>query len=205
MKRTIPTVVAMAFGLIVLLDFFLDNSYLNALGQTFVDWAVILTAIALILGVLNLMRVHIQKIRTRSNGWSYSIVLILSMWIVLVLGLLDSAGPESKWVAWVFDNVQYPLQAAIFALLAFFIISAAYRAFRIHRWESLFFIVAGLIVLLGATPVGQFIWDGFGDARVWVLAVPAMAGARGIILGVALATVITGLRLLLGVDRPYAE
>jgi hypothetical protein len=204
-KRIIPTVIAMAIGLIVLLDFFLDNLYLNALGQAFVDWAVILAAFALILGVLNLMIVHFKRIRHRKEGWGYSIVLIIALWAVLVPGVLDTAGPSGQWVSWVFNNVQYPLQAAIFALLAFFIISAAYRAFQVRRWESLFFVIAGLIVLLGATPLGRFIWDGFEGARDWVLAVPAMAGARGIILGVALATVITGMRLLLGIDRPYAE
>ena len=205
MKRTIPTVIAMAIGLVVLVDFFVENRYLDVLGQTFVEWAVILAAFALILGVLNLMVVHFKRIRNRANGWPYSIVLILSMWGVLAFGLLDPAGPESKWVVWTFNAVLYPLQAATFALLAFFILTAAFRAFRVRRWESLFFVIAGLLVLLGATPLGQFIWGGFGEARAWILSVPAMAGARGIILGVALATVITGLRLLLGVDRPYAE
>ena len=205
MKRTIPTVIAMAVGVIVLADVFIDNFYLNALGQTFVSWAVILAAFALILGIINLMAAHYRRVRTRANGWPYSFVLILAMWIVIVLGVLEPAGPSSAWVAWIFDNVQYPLQASIFALLAFFILTAAYRAFRVRRLESLFFVVAGVLVLLGATPLGDFRWSGFAEARGWILSVPATAGARGIILGVALATVITGVRLLLGVDRPYAE
>lgn len=205
MKRIIPTVIAMSIGLIVLLDFFLDNLYLDMLGRTFIDWVLILASFALILGVVNLLRVHFRKIRRRENGWPYSFVLILTLWVVITFGLLDAAGPEGAAVSWVFNSIQYPLQAAIFSLLAFFTLSAAYRAFRIRQWESLFFVLAGLLVLLGAIPLGQLLWDGFGDIRTWILAVPAMAGARGIILGVSLATVITGLRLLLGIDRPYAE
>ena len=205
MKRIIPTVIAMACGLIVLLDFFLDVPTLDLVGQTFVDWVVILAAIALIVGVFNLMRVHIQKVRRRAGGWGYSIILILAMWIVLVLGILDPAGPESEWVAWIFDHVQYPLQATIFSLMAFFMMTAAYRAFRIRGWESIFFVAAGVIVLLGAIPLSQYVGSGLSEARDWVMTVPVVAGARGIILGVALATVVTGLRLLLGADRPYAE
>jgi hypothetical protein len=204
-KRIIPTVIAMACGLIVLLDFFLDVPTINTVGQTFVDWVVILAAFALIVGVLNLMRVHMQKVRRRAGGWGYSIVLILAMWIVLALGILDPAGPESEWVAWIFEHIQYPLQATIFALLAFFMVTAAYRAFRIRGWESIFFVAAGVIVLLGAIPFSQFFGSDLSEAREWIMAVPVVAGARGIILGVALATVVTGLRLLLGVDRPYAE
>lgn len=205
MKRIIPTVVAMTCGLLVLLDFFLDYSPLNLLGQVLVDWVVILVAIALVVGIFNLMRVHLQKIRKRANGWAYSIVLILSMWIVLALGLLDSTGPDGQWVAWIFNHVQYPLQATIFSLLAFFTVTAAYRAFQIRRWESLFFVAAGVIVLLGTLPLNEMMGNGISEARTWIMTVPAIAGARGIILGVALATVLTGLRLLLGVDRPYAE
>jgi len=204
-KRIIPTVIAMACGLIVLLDFFLDIAILNLVGQTFVDWVVILAAFALIVGIFNLMRVHIQKVRLREGGWGYSIVLILSMWIVIVLGIIDPAGPEGEWVAWIFEYVQYPLQATIFSLLAFFMVTAAYRAFRIRRPESLFFVAAGVIVLLGAIPLSQYIGDGFTEASGWIMSVPVVAGARGIILGVALATIVTGLRLLLGLDRPYAE
>ena len=205
MKRIIPTVIAMACGLIVLLDFFLDVPVLDVVGQTFVDWAVILAAFALIVGVFNLMRVHIQKVRRRGGGWGYSIILLLSMWVVIILGVIDSAGPQGEWVAWIFEHVQYPLQATIFSMLAFFMVTAAYRAFRIRGWESLFFVAAGVIVLLGAIPLSQFLGSGLSEARDWVMAVPVVAGARGIILGVALATVVTGLRLLLGVDRPYAE
>ena len=205
MKRLIPTVLAMAIGLVVLLDQFISNAYLNAIGQTLVGWAVILAAVALILGLINLLSVHLKRIGQRAEGWPYSIILILVMLAVALPGLLDPAGPRNAIVAWIFANVQYPLQAAMFALLAFFIFTAAYRAFRVRHWESVFFVLAGVFVLLGATPLADRLWSGFADIRAWILAVPAMAGARGIILGTALATIIAGTRVLLGIDRPYAE
>jgi len=204
-KRLIPTVIAMAIGVVVLLDLFVDNVYLDMIGQTLVGWAIIVAAVALILGLINLLSVHFKRIGDRAEGWPYSIALILAMLAVAVPGLLDAAGPRNSLVAWIFANVQYPLQAAMFALLAFFIFTAAYRAFRLRHWESTFFILAGVFVLLGATPLTDTLWSGFADIRAWILAVPAMAGARGIILGAALATVIAGTRILLGIDRPYAE
>lgn len=195
----------MALGIIVLVDFFVDIPYLNILGQVLVDWAVILAGVALILGVVNLLLVHFRKVRMRRPGWPYSIVLLVSLWIVLVLGLLDPAGPQSENVLWIFHTIQVPLQSAFFALMAFFMLTATYRAFRVRRLESLLFIGSGLVVLLGTTAAGTSLWEGFGTIRAWILSVPAMAGARGILIGVALASVIMGLRLLLGIDRPYAE
>ncbi|MBC7242367.1 MAG: hypothetical protein H5T60_07980 [Anaerolineae bacterium] len=205
MKRILPTVAAMVVGIIVLIDFFVDVGYINLMGRLLVDWAVILAAFALILGVLNLFLVHFRRIRTRHKGWPYSIILILTLWTVLVLGLLDPAGPQGQSIRWIFQYVQYPLQAAFFALTAIFILTAIYRTFRLQRGENAWFILAGILVLLGATAVGGWLWDGFASIREWIMNVPALAGARGILIGVALAASITGLRLLLGMDRPYAE
>lgn len=205
MKRVVPTIVAILAGFIVLLGFFLQNRLLEVMGKTIVDWAVILASLALILGVINLIRVHFTRIRHRERKWPYSIILVLALWVVLVIGLLDPAGPGTGMVSWVFNHIQFPLQAAFFSLLAFFILTAAYRAFRVKKWESLLFVLAGLLVLVGATFLGSSVWEGFAEARAWIMEVPAMAGARGILIGVALGTVLTGLRLLLGFDRPYAE
>jgi hypothetical protein len=42
-----------------------------------------------------------------------------------------------------------------------------------------------------------------GEIRSWIVSVPALGGARGILLGIALGTIATGLRILMGSDRPY--
>jgi len=42
-----------------------------------------------------------------------------------------------------------------------------------------------------------------GIVRPFIAQVLAAGGARGILIGVALGTLTTGLRVLLGSDRPY--
>jgi hypothetical protein len=101
--------------------------------------------------------------------------------------------------------VLFPLEATLFSLLAFFVIAAAYRAFRVKSFETGLFVVFGILVLLGQVPVGAMLWDQLPVIKDWVLDVPALAGARGILLGVALGTAATGLRVLLGLDRPYVD
>jgi hypothetical protein len=89
--------------------------------------------------------------------------------------------------------------------MAFFIASAAYRAFRIRSFETGLLVVFAMIVLLGQVPAGFQLWEDFPLVKEWVLRVPVLAGARGILLGVALGIIATGLRVLLGADRPYAD
>ena len=205
MKRILPVAIAIAAGLIVLVDFFVYNPHLHALQQILVDWALILTAFALILGLFNVLAVHFKRIKDRQQRWRYSPFLIVALVVVLVFGLLDFRGPEGNVVRGIFWNLIFPVQATIASLLAFYVASAAYRAFRARSLESAVVLAVGVIVLLGQVPVGVYLWDRLPTIKAWILEVPTTAGARGIILGVALGTVATGLRVLLGIDRPYTE
>ena len=200
MKRSIPMAIAIAIGSLMLVDFFFDEGHINALGNFFVDSAVIVVAFALLLGLVNVLIVHLRRIVQREEGWMYSIGLLAVAVVVLVAGI---PGPDSRLVRWIFDNVQLPLQAATFSLLAFFVATAAYRGFRLRRPESLAFMLAANVVLLGQVPVGRYLSDVVPAAKDWLLAVPSTAGARGIIIGVALGTIATGVRVLMGLDRPY--
>jgi hypothetical protein len=198
-KRSVATAIAISVGLFVLLDFFVQNAFIGTLKFVFVRWAIIVAAFAMVLGFFNVLIVHLNKILRFKQGWFYSIFLVLTMMVVLLLGLIE--GPQGSLTSRIFQYVLFPLQATIFSLLAFFVASAAYRAFRLRSWESALLVITGVIVLLGQVPL----WGALTSFKEWILGVPSMAGARGILLGVALGTVATGLRVLLGIDRPYSE
>ncbi len=196
--KWVATAVAIGIGLIVLLDFFFVNPLLDAIGSAFREWTVILTAFALLLGLVNLLLVHLSRIvRRNESGAGYSAVVVLSFAIVTAVGL--AYGLPSPAMSWVFDNLYVPLQGAFFALVVFFLATAGYRALRARNVETTLMLLAALAVFLGQ------IVPGLAGLRDWVLNVPSAAGVRGILLGVALGTMATGLRLLVGLDRPYSE
>jgi hypothetical protein len=199
LKRSAATAIAISVGLFVLLDFFVQNAFIGALKFVFVRWAIIVAAFAMVLGFFNVLTVHLNKILRFKQGWFYSIFLVLTMMVVLILGLIE--GPQGSLTSRIFQYILFPLQATIFSLLAFFVASAAYRAFRVRNWESALLVISGVIVLLGQIPL----WGALTSSKEWVLGVFSMAGSRGILLGAALGTVATGLRVLLGIDRPYSE
>ena len=123
--RWLPTAVAIAVGFVVLLDFFFKHPILEPLGVAFRDWTIILSAFALLLGVINLLIVHIKRIIRRDEpGVGYSAIVLVTSLVVSALGLWY--GLPSDSMSWIFDNVYVPLQGAFFALLAFFILTAAY-------------------------------------------------------------------------------
>lgn len=214
LKRTLPTAVAMAIAIFVLVALFTDIQFLDNMGIFFIDTAAIIAAFALFLGLINVFRVHARKIRENPSKSLYSFVLLLAMFAVLFPGLLlvqsDGAsdtpqilGPSQPIVQWLFENVQAPIQASLSALLVFFLITAAYRLLRLRSAESVVMLLVVLLVLVGQVAIGLV--PVLVNIKDWILDVPVMAGVRGILLGVALGAVLTGIRLLLGVERPYSD
>lgn len=203
-SRTVSTVVAMSAGLLVLADFFINSDSVNALGLYLIRTASVVAAFALVLGMVNVLTVHLGKITSRDKGWGYSGILLGAIFFTLGTGLI-TGGPGSTWTQQLFETLLFPLEATFFSLLAFFSVLAAYRAFRVKSLETGLFVTFGIIVLLGQVPVAARLWDQLPVIKDWVLEVPALAGARGILLGVALGAAATGLRVLLGIDRPYVD
>lgn len=198
--RIFATVVAVSSGIIVVLSYFVGA--FHNLGELLLGWAAIVATFALLLGVVNLLRVHIGRIQNRKKDWFYSGILLISFAVTLLVG---RAGPASAGAQAMFEYVLRPLESTFFALIVFFIASAAYRAFRIDNFETFLFVAFAIIVLLGQVPAGFQLWADLPLVKEWVLRVPVLAGTRGILLGVSLGTIATGLRVLLAADRPYAD
>ncbi len=206
------TAIAVGVGLITLLGYFVDAPLLRIMRLQLVAWASLLAAVAVLLGALNLMQAHLKKMTTGAPGWFYSLFLILSLLGTLGLGVAApfmgwGSGPTNTANAWVFRYIQSAAGAAIAGLLFFFLVFAGYRLLRRRASLTLVvFVVAAVISLVGLAPLPAGVPDlGLRDLRLWLAQVPAVAGGRGLLLGVALGVVATGLRILLAVDRPYGE
>ncbi|HEX7973133.1 MAG TPA: hypothetical protein VF498_01885 [Anaerolineales bacterium] len=203
-KLTSPVsaAIAIAIGLIVLLGYFLNQELLVTLRVIFLRWAVILAAVSLLVGLINLASVHIRKITTGQSGSFYSAILILALALtILVAGYF---GPTAPWSLWIFNNIQVPIESSLMALLAVILAYASARL--LNRRLNLFtlvFVATVLVVLVGTAALPVLELPILSEVRAWIAQVPASGGARGILLGVALGTVATGLRVLIGADRPY--
>ncbi len=204
MKSPFATAVAMGVGLVVLVGYFVPAPVLTGLRMLLLQWAVILAGAALLVGMVNLSQHHWARIRSKKGAGSA--LLLLSLWATFALTLYFA--PQSEPVQWLFAAILIPGSVALMGLLAF---TLAYAAVRLLRRRpgifSVLFLGTAVLILLGAVVLPgigplPFISDTF---RPWLAQVPAAAGARGILLGVALGTIATGLRILLGSDRPYGE
>jgi hypothetical protein len=132
----------------------------------------------------------------------HSVVLLVALF--LTLGVAGWFGPTHGYSLWIFNNIQVPIESSLLAILAVLLAYALVRLLR-RRMDrfSLVFVTTVVIVLLATAPLLGFNLPILGDLRSWLAEVPAVGGARGILLGIALGIIATGVRILIGADRPY--
>ncbi len=225
MTKLFATAIAIAAGMIVLLGYLipplLPDANLVAVTLTFlrdqmVRWAVIIAAFAFILGFFNILRVHLGRVAHGRRGALYSGVLILSAIVSLGLTLVGrlAASLESLPAAtslvtasdWWFQYVLSPLQASVTGLIAFTLALAGFRLLRKRRnVGAVLFLLSAIIVLLGTLQLPGAIGEQLVRLREWWITVPTMAGMRGLLIGVGLGTLLMGLRVITGLDRPYSD
>lgn len=226
MKRLIPLLITALSGFVLIVAYFIPLT--QSWGEKATIWFNILAAVAFVLGGGNLLKLHLRKISNRQAGWAYSAITVIAFLVTLAVGLLKigaNPSPNSPNVVWsgnyndegtafwwLYEFAFKPLTATMFSLLAFYVASAAFRAFRAKNIEAILLLGTAFIVLLGRTFAGVFLtqWvpESFAGLRlenltVWIMQVPNTAGTRAIMIGVALGIASTSLKVLLGVDRSY--
>lgn len=228
MKRSVPLLITAVGGLVLIVAYFIP--YMQSWGESVAIWFDLLAAIAFILGGGNLLKLHLKKVSDRVPGWGYSGIVMVSFLATLLVGLGKIGVPPSEnfpdfvWSGqyrvigtpfwYLYQYAFVPLTATIFALLAFYIASAAFRAFRAKNIEAILLLGTAFIVLLGRTfagvaltgwidPNGPFSGLRIENLTVYIMSVFNTAGNRAIMIGIALGIVSISLKVLLGMDRSY--
>lgn len=203
-KRGLPLAIAIAFGLLTLVGLMLP---LPALTDLILGWVGFLAAVALVLGVLNLLAVHAQ--RTTSENNLYSAVLIITVLAVFGLAVTDALSITENGVARAFDWIQVPLETALASLMAFFLLFLGFHMLKSRRGIGaiLFWLTATLVlfsnVFMATTLAPPVVRNIFMQIQAIINDIIVIAGVRGLLIGIALGTVTLSVRVLLGFDQPY--
>jgi hypothetical protein len=208
MKRQGPIILAFVVGVLMLVQFFTPNPFFLRLYNTVLDWKQVVLGCTFILGTWSLIRYHIKKIQRRQENWQYSYVTLAGLTATVGGALIwkTASGPYP----WLFNHVQVPMQSTMFSLLAFFVASASYRAFRARTVHATLLLVAGALVMLGRVPIGAYLSGTVFGVRIslvdlsdWMLNVPNLAAKRGIMIGVGLGMTATAIKIILGIEKTY--
>jgi hypothetical protein len=202
MRRNGPIIVGLISGLVVIVANFFVGTVMQTLRNEVTQWQLIAGAFAVLVGSINLCRIHMTKISRKKEDRFFSWVLLVGFFGFLLFGLPKGSSSHPQF-QWVFKTSLEPMSATMFALLVFYIASAAYRAFRVKTPEATVLLLAAVILMLGKVSVGRMISEWIPQASSWLLDYPNTAGMRGITIGAALGAVATAFRVLIGIERGH--
>lgn len=230
LRNSVPLLLVFATATLLIVAFFIPHRPFGDLESRVLNWYTIVAGFTLLLGLDSLTRHHLVRVWRRQSGWPYSLLLILSLVATVVLGLFSWFKYRSPFdlqapFMWLYTYLIVPLQSTMFATLAFFIVSAAYRAFRVRNFAATLLLIAACLVMIGNVPLGSSIWRGIGsllhlvapgldlerfgnwEGFAWlkdkIMEVPQAAASRGINIGLSLGGIAMSLRIILGIERTY--
>lgn len=226
MKRLIPLWIAALAGFTVIVSNFIPRAM--GFGDLVTEMFNVLAAVAYVLGAASIAKVHLSKLSAKRPGWGYSVVTLACFAATLFVGLFKVGVPPAPLspdlaysgsysqpggaIWWIYEFMISPITATLFALLAFFVASAAFRAFRAKNLEAGLLLGTAFIILLGRTAAAGYLTGQFPEAisglklenlSIYIMQVFNTAGNRAIMIGIALGVAATSLRILLGIDRSY--
>jgi hypothetical protein len=211
-KRLVATLVAGVAGVFVLLDFSGAVLGVDQIALELLRWAAVVSALALLVGLLSVAGSHLVRVARRRDDWGYSLVLLLAMFAVIATGTLVPVNdalalPGSlaeQPLRLFFRAIYEPLASSLLALMAFFSLSAALRALRSGSAEALLIVLVAVAVLIAQLPPVAAL-PLVGQVVQWLNDYVALAGARGLLIGTAIGAAVASVRVLLGFDQPFLD
>ncbi|MBI5881542.1 MAG: hypothetical protein HZB91_00325 [Elusimicrobia bacterium] len=216
-KRQLPLIVCFTVGVLVAVQYYVPHKISQDFIEGLSHWEIIIAAFAFFLGLVSVTQVHVAKLRRRTPGWGFSLFFFGGILIGVVTGFLSrgkqitEAGAITSF-GWMYNNMLNPLQGTMFCLLGFYIVSAAYRAFKVRSLQAGVLLAVAVLFIFSRVPLGQYLWEAtiggmfpwqLHQIVEWVMNTPAKAAGRGILIGVSLGAVATSVKIIAGIERQY--
>jgi len=212
MRREIPLIITAVVGIAFVVQYFVPHTPFDKVEHLFTDWLSIIAACAIWLGALNLLKLSLLQVYKRKKDWFFALIIVASWLTMALIGIAE--GPKFQEPGtrfdWLYNNIYTPLSATMFAMLAFYVASASYRAFRARNFQATLLLVAAFLVLSGRVLFDEIVlgflptdWKVLSTISDFIMDVLNTAGQRAILIGIALGIVSTSLRIILGIERSY--
>lgn len=212
LKKQLPLAVCFIMGTVMIVQFFVpqENPWNKSLGELPIKWLQIVSAFALAIGLISLISINFTKIARKQEDWQYSILLLTGFIATAFFGL--TGGMQDEKFDFIFKYMYTPMQSTMFSILAFFVASAAFRAFRAKSKEATLLLAAAILVMLGRVQLGSDLWGkipfigthtDISEITIWINDVITTAGQRAILLGASLGYIAASFKILLGIERSY--
>lgn len=201
MDRKVALAICFVFGAVMFIQYFSGSSLARQVNQSILEYWQIVFAFTLVVGIVGVVRTNVQRINKRDDVF-FRVVTLAGIIVMPVLALIWGIKADTPFM-WMFENIQAPMQATVFALLAFFVASASFRGFRARSVQATVLLVSASIILLSRSALGGILADEIPQFAEWMRNYPSMSARRAILIGIGLGSITTSLRVILGIERTW--
>ena len=227
MNYKLPLIITFCAGVLMILAEFIPHRPFSQLSGRIEIWFMIIAGFAIVLGQLSLLKMNIIKVTSKAENWQFHLATIISFAVMFLFGILFGMQRQAglmghgemisnalgaKPFDYIFANMYQHLMAAMFSMLAFYIASAAYRAFIARTLESTLLLSVSILVMLGNTSIGTAITSNLPEGlrffhlpnlSAFIMDFPNTAGQRAIMIGAGIGVIGSSLRIILGLERSW--
>jgi len=204
----IPIALTIIATLLQVIPYYLELPPVKTAADQVATLSLTVVAMATFIGVISIVQVHGKRIQRKSEGWPFSIIVVLLAATMILTGLPFpevGLGVDNAIFQYLFINALTPLGGTMYSIIAFFITSAAFRAFRAKNIESSIVLIAGTLMVMSNAPIFVNTFPIFADIGLWIRNVPNMATMRAVMMGAALGAISLAIRTLMGIERGYLK
>ncbi len=206
MRRNVPVILTTVTAVIVFFSIVLFKTA-DVWPGRFDRMQQFMAAVMMFMGMANMTRVHGNVVLKKDRNWIFSAWLLLVMYVYAIFGM--SVGNTNDTYRWFYNAFIPPVNATMYSMVAFYVTSASYKAFRARTVDAALMMACAVWVMISNVPIGDKLWGseswlgGMAGVRDWIVSIPNSAVSRGISVGSTLGAFATQLRILLGLERRH--
>ncbi|MBN2716267.1 MAG: hypothetical protein JXX14_10460 [Deltaproteobacteria bacterium] len=200
----LPYAVMAVLGLFMLVQYYIPHQVVQAPRQMMLQWKQPLNGFIILLAIVGIATVHVRKIYRQERRWGYSIITLGAMAAMIFVGFAYGVQEGTIFSDW-FKYLISPIEATMFSLLAFYVASAAFRAFRARSASAAILLVSATVVMLALIPAVSQNIPLISEISAFILKYPNTAAKRAILIGVSLGAISVALKTIIGIDRTLLE
>ena len=200
----LPFVLMLLIGLFMVVQYYIPHPAVQRSRDLMLQWKQPLNGFIILLAIGGVATVHIRKVWKQHRRWGYSVITLAAMGAMIFVGFAFGTHDGSVFSDW-FKYLISPIEATMFSLLAFFVASAAFRAFRARSTAASILLVSATIVMLALIPPVAQALPIIDRVSGFILDYPNVAAKRAILIGVSLGAISVAMKTILGIDRTLLE
>ncbi len=202
LRRREPYILVTAIiGILLILEHYIPFGGLSWFAKEIRSGSATIGGFVILYGGLGAYIYHLRRIARKTEGWTWSIVLLGTASIYIIGSLIF--GINKGFTSWMWAYIFTPVDAAMYAILMFYMVGASWKVIRFRSWPMLFLVIGMVSIVImnmpvmGAVAPWTYYW---GD---WWMNTPTMGANRAIVIGVQLAACALATRILLGMEVGY--